>query len=174
LFDFFAPEGVLVLEVAEAGVDVPDCDGFTSAGAGADDSEDGCVGEALRLVGGSNCSVADSCSLSSATVLEGSNGLPSIMRRASGERVVEADRNSRMFETVWTGLMFSLMATVRLLAVEPLTPESSRSLLLSSQILTLMEMLSADSSLLEMLEATEPDLEREAMMDVGEMVRRGR
>lgn len=174
MFDFFAPEGVPVLEVVEAGVDVPDCDGFTSVGVGADDSEDGCVGETLRLVGGSSCSVADSCSLSSATVLDGSNGLPSIMTQASGERVVEADRNSRMFETVWTGRMLSLMAEVRALALDSLTLEDSRFLLLPSQMLTLMEMLSADSSLLEMLEATEPDLEREPMMDARGVERRGR
>ena len=106
LLDFFAPEGVDVLEVVDAGVDVPDSEGFTSL-SGFGSWAFACVGEALRLTGGSSFKVEDSCSLSSATVLEGSSGLPSMMRRTSVGSVVEAERNSRTFETVWTGRMLS-------------------------------------------------------------------
>jgi len=134
---FLGPEGVLVRGVlvldSEAGVTVPD----GLAGSSALD----CMGEADRRAGGSSCSVDDSCNLRSATVLEASRGLPSMMSLTSVGRVQEADRNSRMLETVWIGLMFNLMV-------------------LPSHMLTLMEMLSEDSSLLEVLEATDPDLER--------------
>ena len=98
-----------VLEAVDAGVDVPDCEGFTSVSALGSSAFD-CMGEALRRTGGSSFSVEDSDSLSSATVLEGSSGLPSMIRRTSVGRVVEAERNSRMLETVWTGLMLSLIA----------------------------------------------------------------
>ena len=104
-----APDGVLVRDAVEAGVDVPET-GFDSATAGGGSSADGCIGEALRRVGGSSCNVADSCSFNSATVDEGSRALPSMMSRTSWGRVVEADRNSRRFSTVCTGLTLSLMA----------------------------------------------------------------
>ena len=101
-----------VLEVVEAGVEVPDCEGFISASALGNSAFD-CIGEALRRTGGSSLSVEASDSSSSATVLEGSSGLPSMMRRTSVGRVVEAERNSRMLETVWTGLMLSLIAIAK-------------------------------------------------------------
>ena len=104
-----------VLEAVEAGVEVPDCEGFTSV-SGFGSSAFACIGEALRLTGGSSCNVDDSDSLSSATVVEGSSGLPSMMRRTSVGSVVEAERNSRILETVWTGRMLSLMAVVEQLA----------------------------------------------------------
>lgn len=75
LLDFFAPEGVDVRDVAEAGVEVPDWEGLRAVGSiGRGSSACGCVGEALRRVGGSSCRVAESCRLSSATVLEGERG----------------------------------------------------------------------------------------------------
>lgn len=92
-------------------------------------------------------------------MLNGSSGLPSMLILTSFGRVQEAERKSRMLETVWTGLMLSLMAGKML--VYSLTLVCSRRYsLLPSQILTLMEMLSAESSLLEVVEAVEPDRER--------------
>jgi hypothetical protein len=68
------------------------------------------VGEALLRDGGSSCSVADSCNWSSATVLDGCSAFPSMTKWTSGGRVVEAERNSRILETVCTGRTLSLMA----------------------------------------------------------------
>lgn len=87
-----------------------------------------------------------------------------MMRRTEGGRVVEAERNSRMLATVWTGRMLSLMAEVGWLVVESWRWSGEECLLLPSQMLTLMEMLSAESSLLEVLEATEPERERMMMV----------
>lgn len=65
-----------------------------------------------------------------------------------------------MLATVCTGLMLSLMAVGSLLAAEDERPGRLGDLLLSSQMLTLMGILSEESSLLEVLEATEPERER--------------
>jgi len=107
--------------------------------------EDGCgcngsVGVVL-LDGVESFNVDDSSSLSSPTVVDGSSGLPSSMSCTSAGRFVEADRNSRTLLTVWTGRTFSLIV------LPPL-------------IWTWMAMLSVGSSLLEVLEVVEPDLER--------------
>ena len=149
--------GVLVAEVDVAVLAVL----FSDTAAGS--SACVCWGEADLRVGGSSCSVEASDSLRSETVLNGSNGLPSMLSLTSFGRVQEAERKSRMLETVWTGLMLSLMAGKTL--VYDLTLDcSGRYSLLPSQILTLMEILSAESSLLEVVEAVEPD--RERMMTV--------
>lgn len=94
LFDFFLV-GVAVPDVV--GVEVPDADGFCvtiSVVAGAD-----CVGVVLRE-GEESWSVEDSSSLRSATVVDGSRGLPSSMSWLSVGKFVEAERNSRTLEMV--------------------------------------------------------------------------
>jgi hypothetical protein len=68
-------------------------------------SESDCVD-----VGGSSLSVDDSLRSNSLTVREGSNCLSSSRILALAGRVVEADRNSRTFDTVCDGLTLSLIA----------------------------------------------------------------
>lgn len=60
-----------------AGVDLPDSEGFVVSAVAR--SAEGCIGEADRRDGGSSLRVDVSCSLRSATVVEGSNGLPSMI-----------------------------------------------------------------------------------------------
>jgi hypothetical protein len=99
-----APEGVAV--------DADDRDGFCVTMS--DDVD--CVGVVL-LEGDDNCRVADSSSLSSATVVEGSSGFPSSISWLSVGRFVEADRNSRTLEMVWTGRTFSFIAARNVLVI---------------------------------------------------------
>jgi len=134
LFDFFLV-GVAAPEVV--GVDADDMEGFCVTMSDDDD----CVGVVL-LEGDDNCSVDDSSSLSSATVVEGSRGFPSSISWLSAGRFVEADRNSRTLEIVWTGRTFSFIV------LPPL-------------MVTWIAMLSAGSSLLETLEVAEPERERD-------------
>ena len=117
LLDFFAGVPDRGVEVCVAGVEVPDSAGVVPVAV----VVPSCVGDAERRVGGSSLRVEVSCSLSSATVLKGSKGLPSMMRCTSAGRVVEADRNSRILETVWTGLMLSLIA-VEVMSVMSIKP----------------------------------------------------
>lgn len=143
MFDFFAGVPDRGVDDCVAGVDVPDSVDLPTVAVVAS-----CVGDAERRIGGSNCRLDVSDKLRSATVLEGSSGLPSMMRRTSAGRVVDAERNSRMLETVWIGLMLSLMA-VEIMLAGWYAGGAWVCLLLPSQMLTLMAMLSADSSLFE-------------------------
>lgn len=151
--DFLAGVDDLGVDVAvEAGVDVS---------VAVLDSTVGSLGEVDRRVdGGSRESVVPDSSLSSATVAEGSSGCESLRRRAFESTVVSTLRKSTRLDTVWAGRMFNLIAMrvlvcalVSLLLIDSLLP---------SAIVTLMEMLSGESSLLEVVEVTE--LEREGMM----------
>ena len=147
MFDFLlvgvaAPEGV--------GVDVDDI-----AAAVVDDS----VGVPL-LEGEDTCNVDVSSSLSSATVVAGSSALPSSMSCTSAGRFVEAERNSRTLETVWTGRTFSLMATKDMLVSDAVIYWLRLNSLLPPAMVTWMTILSAGSSLLEVLDVAEPDRER--------------
>jgi len=103
----------------------------------------GCNGSVgvLPLEGEETFSMDVSSSFSSPTVVEGSSGLPSSMSCTSAGRVVEADRNSRTFETVWTGRTFNLIV------LPPL-------------ICTWIPMLSTGRSLFDVLEVAEPDRDR--------------
>lgn len=98
LFDFF------LVGVAGAGVD-----GLEVMSVDEEAGGGWSVGVELRI-GGESCSVDNSSSFRSPTVLDGSKGLSSSVSRTSTGRVVEADRNSKTLETVWMGLTFSLMA----------------------------------------------------------------
>lgn len=103
----------------------------------------GCEGSVgvLPLDGDETLRVDVSSSLSWPTVVDGSRGLPSSSNCTSSGRDVEADRNSRTFEIVCTGRTFNLIV------LPPL-------------ICTWIAMLSAGSSLLEVLEVADPDRDR--------------
>lgn len=86
-------------------------------------------------------------------------------RTSAGRLVEEADKNSRTFETVWTGRTFNLIAVRPLISIlRWQTVESGIDVLLPPGMVTWMAILSADSSLLEVLEVAESD--RERMVDV--------
>jgi hypothetical protein len=92
LFDFF-----LGVEAPDEGAGVEVIEGIVEAV-----SDDPCadsVGVEL-LDGDETFKVDDSSSLSSPTVVEGSNGFESSMSCTSAGKFVEAERNSRTFETV--------------------------------------------------------------------------